>query len=349
MRWRSYLSRTILATTLVAGPSGCWPGFAGTGGSDTDTSGSSGTPPGTCGDGVCDADEDPATCVQDCVEGVDGGSLSACATDLTGPQVQDTLAIVFDFKESCHEMIVCGGLVGAIAGAVIEVLITLLQDPSASALPPGYSFDAGTYHATTTGFSKVSMDVRFYLGDDYQYGPAGTLIEENLFVLSSYLLGAKVTLKGTFPDVSAEVSFTGTGPLVELLGRGPSPTSPLVFSLLDPPGAELGKLRLDAVIHVEDTRTAASITYDVNSPQTLVQSIVTGAPLDLMMVGADGTRDDLMQQLAVNTWDVAYVDDAIGALTGTIAFRVEGQHFPFLAELHYPSSNEPEISVTCAP
>jgi len=75
----------------------------------------------------------------------------------------------------------------------------------------------------------------------------------------------------------------------------------------------------------------------VNSPQTLVQSLVTGALMDLMRVGATGTREDLSQRLAVSTWDVACVDDAIGALTGAIAFRVEGQHFPLFAELRDPS------------
>jgi hypothetical protein len=281
--------------------------------------------------------------------------LEGCADGLSKEVVDDTLQITYDFNDSAHEMIVCGGLVFAIVGALIEGIVDLAQDPDRSTLPEQYMYDGeGTYSVMVDGFNDLDMDVRFYLTKDYAFGAAGDLVKENLFDMNNYLLNAKTTVETEVTTsgiiLTITVEHDGPGPLVELLGMGENPPSPIQVSQSDLENAasELGQLEVEANIALTDHPSVASITYVTDSPRMLANSIFNGAPMQLDMIESSGVREDLHQTLTIDTWTVDYVDGAVGALDGEIAFRVQGDNFDFDASLVYPESNAPDITISCA-
>lgn len=292
-------------------------------------------------------------------DGADGPdvqrNLDGCADGMSDAEIDDTLQITHDFNDSAHEMIVCGGLVFAIVGALIEGLIDLAEDPTRSTLPEQYSFDGeGTYSVNVDGYNDLDMDVRFYLTRDYEFGAAGDLVTENLFDMNSYLLNARTTVETELTTQGILVTITiehdGPGPLVELLGMGTNPQSPMTVSQSDINAAAdtMGSLEVQADIRLTDHPSVASITYETSSPRMLANSIFTGAPMQLDMIDSSGGREDLRQTLEVHTWTVDYVDGEVGALDGEIGFIVRGDGFDFDATLDYPSANAPDITVKCA-
>lgn len=280
--------------------------------------------------------------------------LAACTRGLTAAEIEDTVAITFDFEVSAHEMIACGGLVGSIVGALVEGVVELVEDPSASTLPEGYHLDdQGTYFVEPGAFNDLRMEVRFYLGRDYSFGAEGDIVTENLFLMSSYLRNAQaevsVDTSGGFPVVEVEITHEGPGPLVELLGLGPNPPSPIVVTndMVVDAQAHLGDMQVESVIFFADHPGVSTIEYDVESPRMLARSFLTGTPMDLAMVGADGWRDDLEQDLDVDVWTVEYVD-GVGALEGDIDATVRGGSFDFVSRFHYEASGWPVVELACA-
>jgi hypothetical protein len=280
--------------------------------------------------------------------------LASCAEGLTPAEIEDTVAIAFDFEGSAHEMIACGGLVFAIVGALIDGLADLAQDPTASTLPEGFQFEAGTYYVEPGTFQDLRMEVRFYLGRDYSFGSEGELVTENLFLMSTFLRNAQTEVEidtsSGWPEVHIEITHEGPGPLVELLGLGPNPPSPLVVTdeMLADAEDHLGDLGVEAIIFFQDHPGVSTIEYDVQSPRMLAHSLLTGAPMDLGLVGASGWRDDLEQELAVDVWTVEYVD-GVGALEGAIDSTVRGGPFDFVSRFHYEASGWPVVELACAP
>jgi hypothetical protein len=281
--------------------------------------------------------------------------LDGCADGMSDAEIADTVQITYDFNDSAHEMIVCGGLVFAIVGALIEGLVDLAQDPQRTTLPEQYSYDgAGTYYVDVDGFNDLEMEVQFYLTQDYEFGVAGDLVKENLFDMNSYLVNPRTTVETELTSSGLLVTITiehdGPGPLVELLGMGPNPESPIHVSQsdLNAAGSALGKLEVDATIRLTDHPSVASITYDVDSPRMLASSIFNGTPMELDLIDGSGARTDLNQTLSVHTWTVDYVDGAVGALDGEIGFTVRGDGFDFDANLAYPAAPVPKITITCA-
>lgn len=198
------------------------------------------------------------------------------------------------------------------------------------------------------------MEVRFHLGRDYSFGSEGDLVTENLFVMSSYLRNAQaevtVDTSSGWPVVEIEVTHEGPGPLVELLGLGADPPSPIRVTedTLADAQAHLGDLQVEAIIFFQDHPGVSTIEYDVESPRMLARSFLQGAAMDLAMVGADGWRDDLEQDLDVDVWTVEYAD-GVGALVGDIDFTVRGGPFDFVSRFHYDASGWPTIELACAP
>lgn len=280
--------------------------------------------------------------------------LASCAEGLSPAEIEDTVAIAFDFEGSAHEMIACGGLVFAIVRSLIDGLGALVEDPSASTLPEGFRFEAGTYHVEPGTFQDLRMEVRFYLGRDYPFGSEGELVTENLFLMSTFLRGAQTEIEldtsSGWPEVHIEITHEGPGPLVELLGLGPNPPSPLVVTeaMLIDAEEHLGDLEVEAIIFFQDHPGVSTIEYDVESPRMLARSLLTGDPMDLGLVGASGWRADLEQELAVDVWTVEYVD-GVGALEGDIDATVRGGPFDFVSRFHYEASGWPRVELACAP
>lgn len=338
--------RAALLTLALLPGLGCGSGgSSGTG----DDSGSS--------DGGTTSDPLPEDGVQDPWSGqrVSTDALSTCTQGLTHAQIEDAVAITFDFEGSAHEMIACGGLVFGIVVALVEGLAELAEDPSASTLPEGYRFDEqGVYYVEPAAFDDLRMEVRFRLGRDYSFGSTGDLVTENLFLMSSYLRNAQaevqVDISSGFPVVEIEITHDGPGPLVELLGLGPNPPSPIVVTEDDVAAAQanLGDMQVEAIIFFRDHPGVATIEYQVDSPVMLARSFLEGSAMDLAMVSASGSRADLGQELAVDTWTVEYVD-GVGALRGDIDSTVRGGPFDFVSRFHYDATGWPQVVLECAP
>ncbi len=281
--------------------------------------------------------------------------LSECASEHDDTTIADAVRLTFDFEFSAHEMVVCGGLVSSIAFALVEGVTELVENPSASTLPEDYTYDGeGTYFIAPSIFDDLRMEVRFFLGRDYEFGATGELVTENLFVAESYLLDPEATIsidKSTFPpEVRVEVSHGGPGPLVELLGLGTDPPNPVIVtnSTLSAMSAHLQSMDIDSLILFTHQAGVSTIAYDVQGAPMLVESLLTGGPLDLMMVSADGFRADLQQDMDIDTWTVEY-RDGLGALDGDIVFTTRGGPFDYVSRLHYDGKGWPEISLSCAP
>jgi hypothetical protein len=280
--------------------------------------------------------------------------LADCTQGLSPQEIEDTVAITFDFEISAHELIACGGLVVRIVGALVEGLAKLAEDPAASTLPEDYRFDGqGTYFVEPGTFQDLRMEVRFFLDRDYAFGEKGDLVTENLFLMSSYLRNAhsEVTLDTSsgWPVVEIEITHEGPGPLVELLGLGANPPSPLRVTdrMLQDAQAHLGALDVEAIIFFRDHPGVSTIEYDVES-RMLARSLLGGTAMDLDLVGARGWRADLDQELEIDRWTVEYAG-GVGALVGDIDFTVRGGPFDFVSRFRYASSGWPVVELACAP
>lgn len=342
-------SPTAALLALALSASGC--GSGGSANADPsagDESGSSddGTTPPEPEDGIPDPNSG---------QRVPTDPLAGCTQGLTPAQISDTVAITFEFEQSAHEMIACGGLVFGIVLALVEGIADLVEDPSASTLPDGYAYDGeGTYFVAPATFDDLRMEVRFHLGRDYSFGAEGELVTENLFLMSSYLVGAQAQVEidtsGGFPTVEIRVYHDGPGPLAELLGLGANPPSPIVVTddvLLDAQ-AHLRDMQVEAIIFFRDHPGVSTIEYDVESPRMLASAFLDGTAMDLTMVGASGERVDLGQDLEVDVWSVEYVD-GVGALQGDIDSTVRGGPFDYVSRFHYDASGWPTVALSCAP
>lgn len=278
-----------------------------------------------------------------CASGTPGEAtvdVDECAAD--GDDVTDETYIVWEFKDSVHEMITCGSLTFQLMSALIETAQTFLTDPAG--VPSAFSYqDGGVYSTVGVG---VAMDLVFRYGPDSPGGQAGDPVPHNLFDPDSYLVGADAVEEGD----NLIVSFVEPGPLVALLGRGGSPQSPLTLSAADLANfaANLGSLKIKAQILVDDERIFSVITYNVDNPAVFVTDALLGMKMNMALVqAATGSRDDLGQQLTSTTWDVTYGDLA-GTLDGVIEADVVGGAFDFHVRYDYsPLSVEPAIEITC--
>lgn len=264
--------------------------------------------------------------------------VEACAGSA---DVDDTTAIVTDFKDSAHEMVTCGNLTFQLMFALLDTAQTFLQNPDG--LPSAFTYDAGLYRASGSG---VAMDLWFVATEGSPVGAAGEIVEPNVFDPESYFVGMNVVDNG---DGTATLSFDAPGPLAALLGQGDAPTSPLLVTDTDAAvlASNLAALELTGLIYVDDTRSVSTITYELSYPYETVTSLLTGQRLNMQAVAATGARDDLGQSLSAPDWNVDYGELA-GTLEGTIDADVLGGPFDFHALLSYDGlSTEPSITVTC--
>jgi hypothetical protein len=266
-------------------------------------------------------------------------ALAACAGDA---DVADATVLPGDFKESIHEMIQCGQLSFLLISSVINTAVVIAGEPSA--LPDAFAYQSGDYLTTGTG---VVMTMSFFASDATPGFAAGDKIEANLFDPESFLVGATSTRDGE----TVTVTFSDTGPLVSLLGRGDAPTSPLVLTLDDlatTSAAPLGSLEATALIAVDDVREKTTVSYEVDVPEDNVASLLLTQSAPQNVRSASGVRDDLGQTLATTTWQLAYVN-ATHALSGTVTSSITGGPFDFTASFVYDGvSAEPVITYACA-
>jgi hypothetical protein len=281
--------------------------------------------------------------------GLDGENveLEACAGSA---DIDAHARIGLELKESMHELVVCGGLTFKISIAATQAAVDLMVNSVSDATPSEFTYMGdGTFQTgSSEGESGTDMGLYFVFGADYEAGAAGTRIPGNIFVLDSYLTGASITVDDV--TQTATIDYAEPGPIVELLGFGPTPDNPLVVDLADTLAisAELNKIRVAGDVVVGDRRAGVDVDYTVGLlPSPVANLLIPFAQLDYELTGASASSD-LGQQLEIDEWTVEYVDEGGGALQGKLDFTVTGGEFDFAGELDYGTgSTYGELTLTC--
>lgn len=281
--------------------------------------------------------------------------IEACTANVGSTAKEDALEIASDFKQSCHELVVCGGLAAQMsAGVTTLVLNAALGAVSGSG---GFVFDGkGTYHTNTSG-SGTGMDVTLLLPKDTSFGKKGDVITFDLLKLETYFKGSpKLSAKASLDTTGKatyqiEATFGEPGPGYELLGLDAASGSGGGTISFDSAKiqAAIGAILIRAKTHVDDKQGHATFVYDLESKGDLtLGQFSSGTPLDMSLVSVRGERPDTKQTLSITKWEVRYLDTSgSGYLDGTIAFDVKGGAYAYGATFEYPRRKEPDVTLVC--
>jgi hypothetical protein len=275
--------------------------------------------------------------------------LEACARG----DVDDNLEIAVSFRESCHEMVVCGGMASSLSGAIISLMLD--QALGKASARGGLTFDGkGTW---TSGGSLetvqegTAMELRFYLGRDTSFGKKGELITFDLMDIGSYFTGASIAAEASI-DLTGKTAygmtfeFTGKKAGAELLGLGDAQTGVKVD--FDAIARAIGEVSVEAKIRQADKKGHSTIRYDLKSPRVPLSQINNEGDLPFELVGLTGSRPDTSQEIKITKFDVRYRNTGKGILDGTIGFDVTGgAGFSYNATFEYPRRNAPDVSLLC--
>jgi hypothetical protein len=275
--------------------------------------------------------------------------LEACSAGVTTNTVEDSLEIARDFKESCHELIVCGGLSASLSTTLISVLFNAAVGSDTNA--KGFTFDGKGTYSTTQASVGTKMDVQLFLAADTSFGKRGDLITFDLFSIETYFTGAKLTATASVDlagraTTNLGITFTGKGKGFEILGLG-DVSSPFTIDAQKIADA-LGMIQLRTKIHVDDKQGHATFVYDLDSPPVTIGAISKGEALGMQLKGVTGARADLDQTLTITQWDIRYLDtSASGFLDGTIGFAINGGRLPYTSTFSYPKRKAPDVVLAC--
>jgi hypothetical protein len=285
----------------------------------------------------------------DALEDPNHPGLEACKGSISASGLDNALEIANGFKQSCHELIVCGGLSASFSTAVIGVVINAATGTKAGG---GFTFDAtGTYTTKPSDVTGTSMDLQLFLAADTSFGKAGDLVKFNLLSIDSYFLGATLEAKASIDTTgktqsSLTITFTGKGPAFELLGLGDL-QSPIKVDAAKISEA-LGKIQIATKVHVDDKQGRSSFRYDLDSPKMSLGAIVGGEPLPMTLSTVTGGRADTGQTMKVTKWEIRYLDTSAGGyLDGTIGVSIAGGGFPYGVTFEYPRRKDPDVSLRC--
>ncbi len=278
-------------------------------------------------------------------------NLSPCGDDYTESERGVNVQIVDDYNQSLHEMIVCGNMTYTISSAVMKFMVDLLSGNS-SVIPNGVTYDGeGGYLAGSEDFTEVSMKVEFMNGLTSSLGEKDTVITPNLFEADNYLTGVSVTES----ELGYLVSFSDVGPLVELLGYGTEPTSPITIlktDLLNPTSFSIGvkEIYQRMSVNVLNEQNESTIAYDVQIEEGTALSQVLAGNFKYEVIDATVSRPDLQSQtLDTTSWELEFSGASVnaGSLTGSVSFSSTGGLFLFDGSLTFENSNFGTPSISC--
>lgn len=196
--------------------------------------------------------------------------------------------------------------------------------------PVGWTFADGTYHY---GSNAAAIEMRASLTQDLEYGPAGTLVAENILVLDSYLANAVVV----FDDSTnvTTIAYDQPGPLVELLGLGAAPPNPITLDEAQRASVveSLSSLALEPDFIAYGITRSTLVDYHVASPPRAISALSTGNEVfDLELVAVNASRDVLDQTLSTVEWAVVREGNKVKGYT---TFSTSGGHFSFRGRVDF--------------
>lgn len=270
--------------------------------------------------------------------------VGACTDHVSAVSVGDHLTIAYEAEDALVPLI---GTVNQVRGLAAELELRwwwLILAPETPLLPEGWEHDGrGTYVRQSGLEDQTRIEVRFYDG--------AQLVVPDLFHMSSYLVDPR-----TVPSEDGEDNLlfhVGPGPLVQMLGLGPDPASPVVFDDTDDFALQqfLERLRVEATIHVHTSPGEATFDYELEIPQTPIGDVAFFDPLELDLVELTARRDDPIVLGRATHWSIDQI--AIPAFLGS-TWGLEGEielwfdgAFDFRARYDWEESVEPTIEIRC--
>lgn len=194
---------------------------------------------------------------------------------LTSSSLHGAVARVVDNLLSAVVLCTIEATVRAVLGENYVCTATKYRASGAYRLNDGvYTIGASdkvTFFKKTLTESDARAEVRVFWDRDTATARKGDLVKDDLADLESYLRNARFTASGQ----KARIEFDGPGPLVELLGLGPTPTSPLVVTeaLATQLKERLGALEAEGTTHVGLFDCDVRSTIDTLLPRTTLNDL----------------------------------------------------------------------------
>ncbi len=288
---------------------------------------------------VADPPENTASPVDE--RGEASAKLAACATGDIAAQVQ----IVSDFVDSCHEMIICGGLTNSFGVSIVSVLLGAALGKDVSISTVKYKGD-GVYEVGNV------MTMTLVLGRDTSWGKIGDPITFDVMQLDSYFTKASISVAadmelvpgGAQAKTHLVMKFEQVGPGIELLGLGANPESGVRVDFHEIAKSVADHVQVANIITVDDTKGDSHIAYKLSTPPVRFGELLGHSPQGQELVEVSATRG--AQSIEVVDWGMAYQPGSSGTLDGTIDFVVHGD-FDYNVHFSYPHRKTPDVLLSC--
>ena len=270
--------------------------------------------------------------------GVSKSDPTAALAECGDPDaIDESTLIAWDFKESAHEMLVCGQLSAQLQASLINGAATLLADPKSA--PEAFTYADGAFIVEQ---DNVTMTVSLACGSLTIGCDEGEEVDADPFLADSYLVGATATEGDTGTLI---IEFERPGPLVGLLGQGRNPSSPLRLNATDLGVfiSNISRLRANTVVDFADQVEQTSVVYSLRTGRIDIQDIHDGKPMPFELKDASATRGE--QTMTPITWEAEVLEHGVD---GLIEMEVRGGEVEYLVRYLYTADvAEPEIEMEC--
>jgi hypothetical protein len=251
--------------------------------------------------------------------------LDRCRDGASDQQVLDNILITEEYASAVAADLAWSWMPVLFALDFMILWSQTLQGISGES-PASWSHEDGTYRY---GSTAAAIEMRVL------HGPDAAPVTEDILSLDSYLLGAAVEYDEE--SDTATITWDSPGPLVELLGYGETPQSPLVLGAAEREAvvANLATLAVEPEFIAYGVQPGSStiVAYHVKAPAHTIAAIAAGeVTIHLELVAVNATRESLGQTLTTESWQVRRDGPHV---TGYTTFTVSGGHFPYRGRIDF--------------
>jgi hypothetical protein len=263
-------------------------------------------------------DDDQADLIDDDDDGTAVNRTLECQGEVSVEIEAEADILIAAFRNSLAEMIGCGQLTVDLAGGVRSGILDAIIDNRPDATPAGWIYRGDGVFTSTA--AQADMETRFYLASDFAFGQQGDAVEHNVFLVASYLEGARVRVPDPL-SFEAELHYDSPGPLVELLGYGTEPPNPIIVDLntVTGLGDKIAALEFESEVSVEDVDGDATIMYALHTERMAANALLTGAPMRYELDSLVARRDGL--DIDVTDWTSEFFNT--GTVQGSVRFDID--------------------------